>query len=131
MKLQSIVNSLYSVYAEAKVIHWNYTSENFAAIHALSKDIYEFAEGAADTVAERMRFLELEPQILLVDTEYQKDQGFEPLIMVIEEKVADIYNEMNKLDTKKGVNKTTENMLLTITEQLEKFHWLLKSHLPE
>ncbi len=126
MTLQSIVNSLYSLYSEAKVVHWNYEAENFAASHALSKDIYEFAEGAADTVAERMRFLNQNP---FVEVKERHFDALRDLLGELESCTKDLYEFMKTLDTKTGVNKTTENMLLTITEQLEKFTWLLKSHL--
>lgn len=57
--LQDVVANLELLYAKAKNYHWNVTGPNFIGLHKTFDGVQEVALDWADTIAERMRALDI------------------------------------------------------------------------
>src|SRR4029078_3314343 len=59
--LQRVLVDLIELHLQGKQAHWNVVGTNFRALHLRLDDLVDFAREGSDTIAERMRALDVVP----------------------------------------------------------------------
>jgi starvation-inducible DNA-binding protein len=134
--LQPILTNLIAYSAMLKQLHWNVVGPYFRPIHLQLDEIYEDAQDAVDTIAERLVACGHSPTGLLSKVVSNSElrevpEGFTHDRQVLEyashgthELVGLIRSRMAQIE---DVDTVTADILHQIVEKLEKHHWMLQA----
>lgn len=126
-KLQSIVNQLLKIRNFSHFYHLNVKGINFLALHEKYKEIYEFGDDAADTVAELIKQNDLNVVATFsgetTETDLPCNQMNENLIYELDALVLLVNSFMQEYTTAY----VDGNALLGIAEQARKQAWMLRA----
>jgi starvation-inducible DNA-binding protein len=139
--LEPILDNLLELYTHVKSAHWNLRDENFIAIHRLLDEVAEEVDESADSVAERIRQL---GQPVNAPSQKFSTKNSLPKFPAGELSAPDdvlaICNSMKAAisSIREGIKATsaddtdepiTADLLTRISGELEKYLWVLNSHL--
>jgi starvation-inducible DNA-binding protein len=136
--LQAVLVDLLELQSQAKQAHWNLVGPHFRSIHLEFDEIVDIVRENADTIAERMRALEVVPDgrtRTVVDTttlgafpagEISVDRA----VAVIAERTLNVVNVIRAVhDEVDEQDPTSADLLHVVLEGLEKQRWMLTAQL--
>jgi len=134
--LQRVLVDLIELHLQGKQAHWNVVGTNFRDLHLQLDELVDFAREASDTVAERMRALDVIPDgrsdTVAAGTSL-------PQFPAYEHGTADVVDLITArtyavVETLRGVHDevdaedpSTADILHQLIDGLEKLAWLIKS----
>lgn len=136
--LTPVVLGLQALAVNGKQAHWNVRGANFIAIHELLDQVVSNAQGFADLAAERIVALGLPIDARLgtvaaKTTATQVPAGFTQWEDMIRAVIADmdtvLVDVKAAIDGLDEVDLTSQDIAISIREQLEKDRWFLFAHL--
>jgi starvation-inducible DNA-binding protein len=134
--LQGALVDLLDLSLIAKQAHWNIVGPRFRSIHLQLDDVVSTARAYADTVAERAAAIGVPPDgraATLARTSYyaaiddgwiKDDDVVTALTTVLREAVARMRERIDLTDKSDLV---TQDVLIGLTAQLEKHHWMFQA----
>ena len=132
--LQSITGNLELLYIKAKDFHWNVTGPEFRPLHLTFDGIQETALEWADTMAERMRALDI--KVVATAARYLKDAWFPEAKpnMTADEMKHDMVLTLKCISAhlqdcirSKVFDEVTSNQLQDLCHQIDKHNYFVKS----
>lgn len=134
--LQRVLVDLIELHLQGKQAHWNVVGTNFRDLHLQLDELVDFAREASDTIAERMRALDVVPDgrsdTVVAGTSlpqfpaYERNTG-----EVVDLITARIYATVDTLravhDRVDAEDPSTADILHQLIDGLEKLAWLIKS----
>lgn len=136
--LQAVVVDLLELGNQAKLAHWNLVGPHFRSIHLELDEIVDIARENADTIAERMRALEVVPDgrtRTVVDTTTLDafpagEIGVERAVAVVADRILAVVNVVRAVhDEVDDQDPTSADLLHDVLEGLEKQRWMLTAQL--
>lgn len=134
--LQDLLANLELLYVKAKNFHWNVTGSNFIGLHKSFDEVQEVALEWADTIAERMRALDI--KVDARSARFIKDAWFPEASeegMFQYEMIRDmvltlecISAYLNKAITAHTFDAVTENKLQDLCAEIDKQKYFIKSN---
>ena len=136
--LQAVLVDQLELQNQAKQAHWNLVGPHFRSIHLEFDEVVDMVRENADTIAERMRALEVVPDgrtRTVVDTTTLEafpagEIGVDRAVAVIAERILSavtviraVHDEVDEQDP------TSADLLHTVLEGLEKQRWMLTAQL--
>ncbi len=136
--LQAVLVDQLELQNQAKQAHWNLVGPHFRSIHLEFDEVVDMVRENADTIAERMRALEVVPDgrtRTVVDTTTLEafpagEIGVDRAVAVIAERILSavsviraVHDEVDEQDP------TSADLLHTVLEGLEKQRWMLMAQL--
>jgi starvation-inducible DNA-binding protein len=134
--LQRVLVDLIELHLQGKQAHWNVVGTNFRDLHLQLDELVEFAREASDTIAERMRALDVIPDgrsdTVVAATTLPQFPAYEHSTgEVVDLVTARIYAAVATLrtvhDEVDGEDPSTADILHQLIDGLEKLAWLIKS----
>jgi starvation-inducible DNA-binding protein len=134
--LQRVLVDLIELHLQGKQAHWNVVGTNFRDLHLQLDEVVEFAREASDTIAERMRALDVIPDgrsdTVVSATTLPQFPAYEHSTgEVVDLVTARIYATVATLrtvhDEVDGEDPSTADILHQLIDGLEKLAWLIKS----
>lgn len=134
--LQRVLVDLVALHLYGKQAHWNVVGPNFRDLHLQLDELIELARGHSDTIAERMRALDVVPdagpkavaeQSSLSDFgtgEVSTTDTVERITQLIRESVGTLRSVHDDVDAE---DPTTADLLHAVIHDLEKQAWLISS----
>lgn len=128
--LQPVLVHQVALYLAAKHAHWIVRGPQFASLHALFGEVADSAQGAADTIAERIAQLDGVPSRDLPVFAVTERSG-----LALVGQVSAAASRVAKLqldaitDLLAEGDQVSANLLLTLQEGLDTLIWKLDSHL--
>src|SRR4029079_1621061 len=134
--LQRVLVDLIELHLQGKQAHWNVVGTNFRDLHLQLDELVDFAREASDTVAERMRALDVIPDgrsdTVAAGTSLPQLPAYEPrtgdgvdLITArtyaVVETLRGVHDEVDAEDP------STADILHQLIDGLEKLAWLIKA----
>ncbi|MBL1065423.1 Dps family protein [Streptomyces sp. 7-21] len=134
--LQGALVDLVDLSLVAKQVHWNVLGPRFRSVHLQLDEVVTTARGHADTVAERAAALGVPPDgraatvaaftgIGTVSEGWLRDT--DAVRTMVEALGAVIVRMRERLTTVGEVDSVTEDLLIQITAELEKHHWMFQA----
>ncbi|WP_029145400.1 Dps family protein [Microbacterium luticocti] len=136
--LTPVALGLQALAVNGKQAHWNVRGANFIAIHELLDSVVAHAQDWADLAAERVVALGLpiDARLATIDEKVAATQvpaGFTPwedmiraIIADMDAVIADVQAAIDGLDE---IDLTSQDIVITIKEGIEKDRWFLFAHL--
>lgn len=134
--LQRVLVDLIELHLQGKQAHWNVVGTNFRDLHLQLDELVDFAREASDTVAERMRALDVVPDgrsdSVAAGTSLPQFPAYERSTAdVVDLITARIYAAVDTLravhDEVDAEDPSTADILHQLIDGLEKLAWLIKS----
>jgi starvation-inducible DNA-binding protein len=134
--LQRVLVDLVELHLQGKQAHWNVVGSNFRDLHLQLDELVDFAREASDTIAERMRALDVIPDgrsdTVSAGTSLPQFPPYERgTAEVVELIAARIYATVDTLrtvhDDVDAEDPSTADILHQLIDGLEKQAWLIKS----
>ncbi|ORA08381.1 Dps family protein [Mycobacterium arosiense] len=134
--LQTVLVDLIELHLQGKQAHWNLVGTNFRDLHLQLDDVVDIAREAADTIAERMRALDVIPDgrtgIVAATTSVPDiAAGLLSTTEIVDAITTRIYAAVGTVravhDAVDAVDPSTADLLHSIITDLEKQAWMLKS----
>jgi starvation-inducible DNA-binding protein len=134
--LQRVLVDLIELHLQGKQAHWNVVGTNFRDLHLQLDELVDFAREASDTVAERMRALDVIPDgrsdTVTAGTSLPQFPAYEHSTSeVVDLITARIYATVDTLravhDEVDAEDPSTADILHQLIDGLEKLAWLIKS----
>ncbi|RKN40819.1 Dps family protein [Streptomyces hoynatensis] len=134
--MQGALVDLVDLSLVAKQVHWNIVGPRFRSVHLQLDDVVETARTHSDTVAERAAALGLPPDgrsatvasgtgIATVPEGWLRDT--DAIRTMVEALGAVIVRMRERLDDVGQVDTVTEDILIQLTKDLEKHHWMFQA----
>ena len=134
--LQRVLVDLIELHLQGKQAHWNVVGTNFRDLHLQLDDLVDFAREASDTIAERMRALDVVPDgrsdTVAAGTSlpqfpaYERNTG--EVVDLITARVYAAVDTMRAVhDGVDAEDPSTADILHQLIDGLEKLAWLIKS----
>ncbi len=136
--LQAVLVDLLELQNQAKQAHWNLVGPHFRSMHLELDEIVDMARENADTIAERMRALEVVPDgrsRTVVDTTTLEafpagEISVDRAVAVIAERILYAVNVIRAVhDEVDEQDPTSADLLHAVLEGLEKQRWMLTAQL--
>ena len=134
--LQRVLVDLIELHLQGKQAHWNVVGTNFRDLHLQLDELVDFAREASDTIAERMRALDVVPDgrsdTVVAGTSLPQFPAYERgTSEVVDLITARIYATVDTLravhDEVAAEDPSTADILQALIDGLEKLAWLIKS----
>jgi starvation-inducible DNA-binding protein len=134
--LQRVLVDLIELHLQGKQAHWNVVGTNFRDLHLQLDELVDFAREASDTVAERMRALDVIPDgrsdTVAAATSLPQFPPYEHSTSeVVDLITARTYATVDTLrtvhDAVDAEDPSTADILHQLIDGLEKLAWLIKS----
>ena len=134
--LQRVLVDLIELHLQGKQAHWNVVGTNFRDLHLQLDELVDFAREASDTIAERMRALDVVPDgrsdTVVAGTSLPQFPAYERgTAEVVDLITARIYAAVDTLravhDEVDAEDPSTADILHQLIDGLEKLAWLIKS----
>jgi starvation-inducible DNA-binding protein len=134
--LQRVLVDLVELHLQGKQAHWNVVGTNFRDLHLQLDELVDFAREASDTVAERMRALDVIPDgrsdTVAAGTSLPQFPGYEhstqEVVDLITSRVYATVDTMRTVhDSVDAEDPSTADILHQLIDGLEKLAWLIKS----
>lgn len=134
--LQRVLVDLIELHLQGKQAHWNVVGTNFRDLHLQLDELVDFAREASDTVAERMRALDVIPDgrsdTVAAATSLPQFPAYEHGTQeVVELVTARVYATVDTIrtvhDSVDDEDPSTADILHQLIDGLEKLAWLIKS----
>jgi starvation-inducible DNA-binding protein len=134
--LQRVLVDLIELHLQGKQAHWNVVGTNFGDLHLQLDELVDFAREASDTVAERMRALDVIPDgrsdTVAAGTSLPQFPAYEHgTAEVVDLITARTYAAVGTLrgvhDEVDAEDPSTADILHQLIDGLEKLAWLIKS----
>jgi starvation-inducible DNA-binding protein len=134
--LQRVLVDLIELHLQGKQAHWNVVGTNFRDLHLQLDELVDFAREASDTVAERMRALDVIPDgrsdTVAAGTSLPQFPAYEHgTAEVVDLITARTYAAVGTLrgvhDEVDAEDPSTADILHQLIDGLEKLAWLIKS----
>jgi starvation-inducible DNA-binding protein len=134
--LQRVLVDLIELHLQGKQAHWNVVGTNFRDLHLQLDELVDFARDASDTVAERMRALDVIPDgrsdTVAAATSLPQFPAYEHgTSEVVDLITARTYATVDTLrtvhDAVDAEDPSTADILHQLIDGLEKLAWLIKS----
>lgn len=135
--LQPLLADLVDLSTQIKQAHWNVKGGSFMPVHKLMDDIHEEAEEWGDTVAERISQLGFQAMgtarmavtaSRLPELELGTFDDME-ILAAIAERLGTVADCVRHCAGELGEDLTTQNMILTLSEEMDKQLWFVEAHL--
>ncbi len=134
--LQRVLVDLIELHLQGKQAHWNVVGTNFRDLHLQLDELVDFAREASDTIAERMRALDVVPDgrsdTVVAATSlpqfpaYERNTG-EVVDLIITRVYATVDTLRAVHDSVDAQDPSTADILHQLIDGLEKLAWLIKS----
>ena len=134
--LQKVLVDLVALHLEGKQFHWNVVGANFRDLHLQLDELVDFAREASDTIAERMRALDVIPDgrsdTVASGTSLPQFPAFEHSTQEVVDLVTGrVYATVDTMrtvhDEVDAEDPSTADILHQLIDGLEKLAWLIKS----
>jgi starvation-inducible DNA-binding protein len=134
--LQRVLVDLIELHLQGKQAHWNVVGTNFRDLHLQLDELVDFAREASDTIAERMRALDVIPDgrsdTVAAGTSLPQFPAYERgSAEVVDLITARVYAAVDTLravhDEVDAEDPSTADILHQLIDGLEKLAWLIKS----
>ena len=134
--LQRVLVDLIELHLQGKQAHWNVVGTNFRDLHLQLDELVDFAREASDTIAERMRALDVIPDgrsdAVVAGTSLPQFPAYEhSTAEVVDLITARTYAAVDTLrtvhDEVDEEDPSTADILHQLIDGLEKLAWLIKS----
>jgi starvation-inducible DNA-binding protein len=134
--LQRVLVDLIELHLQGKQAHWNAVGTNFRDLHLQLDELVDFAREASDTIAERMRALDVVPDgrsdTVTAGTSLPEFPAYEHTTAeVVDLITARVYATVDTLravhDEVDAEDPSTADILHQLIDGLEKLAWLIKS----
>lgn len=134
--LQRVLLDLIELHLQGKQAHWNVVGTNFRDLHLQLDELVDFAREASDTIAERMRALDVIPDgrsdTVAAGTSLPQFPAYERGTADVVDLIATrIYAAVDTLrsvhDEVDAEDPSTADILHQLIDGLEKLAWLIKS----
>jgi starvation-inducible DNA-binding protein len=134
--LQRVLVDLIELHLQGKQAHWNAVGTNFRDLHLQLDELVDFAREASDTIAERMRALDVVPDgrsdTVTAGTSLPEFPAYEhSTAEVVDLITARVYATVDTLravhDEVDAEDPSTADILHQLIDGLEKLAWLIKS----
>lgn len=134
--LQRVLVDLIELHLQAKQAHWNVVGTNFRDLHLQLDELVDFARDASDTIAERMRALDVVPDgrsdTVVAATSLPQFPAYEHGTQeVVDLVTAQVYATVDTIrtvhDSVDAEDPSTADILHQLIDGLEKLAWLIKS----
>ena len=138
--LQARLHAANDLHLTLKHVHWNVVGPHFIAVHEMIDPQVDAVRGFADDLAERIATLGGSPTGTpgaLVEArkwdEYSigratTQEHLGALDLVYRGVITDYRDDIKAVD---DLDLVTQDILIAQTEQLERFHWLIRAHLED
>ncbi len=135
--LQSCVQSSIDLALNLKQIHWNVQGPNFKPVHEFLDEIIDHARAASDEIAERIVTLgcpavgqraSMGPSSIpgTQDDFVKDDQAPRQTAEMLQSTIDQLRSAQQALA---DIDPVSEDMIIGILANLEKDHWMVRSHL--
>ena len=134
--LQRVLVDLIELHLQGKQAHWNVVGTNFRDLHLQLDELVDFAREGSDTIAERMRALDVVPDgrsdTVAADTTLPEFPPYElntgEVVDLITGRVYAAVDTIRTLhDVVDAEDPSTADILHQLIDGLEKLAWLIKS----
>jgi starvation-inducible DNA-binding protein len=134
--LQRVLVDLIELHLQGKQAHWNVVGTNFRDLHLQLDELVDFARDASDTIAERMRALDVVPDgrsdTVVAATSLPQFPSYEHGTQeVVDLVTARVYATVDTIrtvhDSVDAEDPSTADILHQLIDGLEKLAWLIKS----
>jgi len=134
--LQRVLVDLVELHLQGKQAHWNVVGTNFRDLHLQLDELVDFAREGSDTIAERMRALDVVPDgrsdTVAADTTLPEFPPYElntgEVVDLITGRVYAAVDTIRTLhDAVDAEDPSTADILHQLIDGLEKLAWLIKS----
>lgn len=134
--LQRVLVDLIELHLQGKQAHWNVVGTNFRDLHLQLDELIDYAREGSDTIAERMRALDVVPDgrsATVVDTTALPqfppyEQSTADVVDLITERIYAAVGTMRAVhDAVDAEDPSTADILHQLIDGLEKQAWLIKS----
>jgi starvation-inducible DNA-binding protein len=134
--LQRVLVDLIELHLQGKQAHWNVVGTNFRDLHLQLDELVDFARDASDTIAERMRALDVVPDgrsdTVVAATSLPQFPAYEHGTQeVVDLVTARVYATVDTIrtvhDSVDAEDPSTADILHQLIDGLEKLAWLIKS----
>ena len=134
--LQRVLVDLIELHLQGKQAHWNVVGTNFRDLHLQLDELVDFAREGSDTIAERMRALDVVPDgrsdTVAGDTTLPEFPPYElntgEVVDLITGRVYAAVDTIRTLhDAVDAEDPSTADILHQLIDGLEKLAWLIKS----
>lgn len=134
--LQRVLVDLVELHLQGKQAHWNVVGTNFRDLHLQLDELVDFAREASDTIAERMRALDVVPDgrsdTVAASTSLPQFPAYEhSTAEVVDLITARVYATVETMravhDEVDAEDPSTADILHQLIDGLEKLAWLIKS----
>src|ERR1700742_3847369 len=134
--LQRVLVDLIELHLQGKQAHWNVVGTNFRDLHLQLDELVDFAREASDTIAERMRALDVIPDgrtdTVAAETSLPQFPAYEHVTHeVVDVVTARVYATVETIrsvhDSVDAEDPSTADILHQLIDGLEKLAWLIKS----
>ena len=134
--LQRVLVDLIELHLQGKQAHWNVVGTNFRDLHLQLDELVDFARDASDTIAERMRALDVVPDgrsdTVVAATSLPQFPAYEHGTQeVVDLVTARVYATVDTIrtvhDSVDAEDPSTADILHQLIDELEKLAWLIKS----
>ena len=134
--LQRVLVDLIELHIQGKQAHWNVVGTNFRDLHLQLDEVVDAARDASDTIAERMRALDVVPDgrsdTVAATTTLPQFPAFEQNTTdVVDLITTRVYATVDTLravhDDVDAEDPSTADLLHQIIDSLEKLAWMIKS----
>ena len=134
--LQRVLVDLIELHLQGKQAHWNVVGTNFRDLHLQLDELVDFAREGSDTIAERMRALDVVPDgrsdTVAADTTLPEFPPYElntgEVVDLITGRVYAAVDTIRTLhDAVDAEDASTADILHQLIDGLEKLAWLIKS----
>jgi starvation-inducible DNA-binding protein len=131
--LQRVLVDLIELHLQGKQAHWNVVGTNFRDLHLQLDELVDFARDASDTIAERMRALDVVPDgrsdTVVAATSLPQFPAYEHGTQEVV--TARVYATVDTIrtvhDSVDAEDPSTADILHQLIDGLEKLAWLIKS----
>jgi len=134
--LQRVLVDLIELHLQGKQAHWNVVGTNFRDLHLQLDELVDFAREGSDTIAERMRALDVVPDgrsdTVAADTTLPEFPPYELNTgEVVDLTTGRVYAAVDTIrtvhDAVDAEDPSTADILHQLIDGLEKLAWLIKS----
>ena len=134
--LQRVLDDLIELHLQGKQAHWNVVGTNFRDLHLQVDELVDFAREGSDTIAERMRALDVVPDgrsdTVAADTTLPEFPPYElntgEVVDLITGRVYAAVDTIRTVhDAVDAEDPSTADILHQLIDGLEKLAWLIKS----
>lgn len=136
VNLQRVLVDLIELHLQGKQAHWNVVGTNFRDLHLQLDELVDFAREGSDTIAERMRALEVIPDgrsdTVAASTSLPQFPAFEvstgEAVDLVTTRVQAAVDTMRAVhDDVDAEDPSTADILHLLIDGLEKLAWLIRS----